>query len=648
MPDMTKHPVQIARILVPVVCFTFGWWVTSVHADDVPEPYGLDSHWPQPWQEAFEQRRRSTIAALSGSERYGNKLFDNERYSYPRAMFDLLAGREEPAIAFLQAGDDRTDWHRMTEGIDFFACFTLLYQTRKYFHFQDYFPRGYRQRMYRAANLWTQQDPYLRESPVYHGNARPDAAPLLPGAGPWSPENQNSWVDVRSSDAMRAMRQTSVYLFAETTGNDAVRDLYRQRITDYVRSLYHTGSGAWDSPDDLGWIFCAYLNLYDFADDPHMQLLARAALDWISATVAAKYYHGMSAGPASLDNNSPYPFGGITTSLLALYFTEGERLEHEPPLEAIHVVTSDYRPPVAIVHLARKQIDTPMMLLASKPAVITNHPPTEAPSQTFDQPDEPAFYETLTLGRRYMLGSLARGVGVRADRVNAMKLLVHDDRQGVGLFTASATNLLQDVLIQQPGEQFAQLDNMLICLTNAANAPFTFLLPQQARVQQRNDGWLIRLPQIWIMLYPINLGTFQPADVPAFLQQDWQSPRMMVAQGEGNFVGYALVVHEIPQDHADVTIRLEDYQLDPDQINRGIVTLRRANGDDLRLAHQPDALPLIDRGDQRHDWSQHRALYQPARDDAAAPIQLGWRQGTLIVEAGGVRFEQTSPTRSEE
>jgi YD repeat-containing protein len=43
-------------------------------------------------------------------------------------------------------------------------------------------------------------------------------------------------------------------------------------------------------------------------------------------------------------------------------------------------------------------------------------------------------------------------------------------------------------------------------------------------------------------------------------------------------------------------------------------------------------LPAVERDGQPHDWEKHRALWQNG------PVTLGWKEGRLVVEAGGRKF----------
>mgnify|MGYP003382115857 CR=1 FL=1 len=144
-----------------------------------------------PEDEAEFQARARNVIERQGKLKVaaGNTYFENEKRTYGYLMAQVLAG-DPNAAQNLQVEDAQAkEWHSETEGIDFFACFTIKHQTRKYFYFGDLLDPAYRERMKRGAKAWTAKDPMLRPHPVFKG----------PGGG-WGPDQKNSWVDVRSTE----------------------------------------------------------------------------------------------------------------------------------------------------------------------------------------------------------------------------------------------------------------------------------------------------------------------------------------------------------------------------------------------------------------------------------------------------------------
>ncbi|MFM7477534.1 MAG: hypothetical protein ACKO2T_17970, partial [Microcystis aeruginosa] len=219
--------------------------------------------WTPELEAEFQQRAKQVINHFANRESYGNLWGENEKRSYPMAMFDFLAGNRQKALDFLQQDDPQTQEQSHTDYIDYYFSFTLKGQIRKYFLLGKYLDPVYRQRMYNAAKIWTETDPLQRPHPI-HGTGQ--------GTGnDWSITRRGLWVDSRNTDNLRAMRETSVYLMAEETGNEATRQLYKSKIKRYVSALYNIGMGEWDSEVYHGHTFAPYLNLYDFAQDTEVK-----------------------------------------------------------------------------------------------------------------------------------------------------------------------------------------------------------------------------------------------------------------------------------------------------------------------------------------------------------------------------------------
>ncbi|MGB5596446.1 MAG: hypothetical protein WBM62_20755, partial [Crocosphaera sp.] len=125
------------------------------------------NQWTPQLEKEFQQRAAEIINFYADRESYGNGYGENEKRSYPRAMFDFLAGNKDKAIAFLQKEDPQAKKHQHTDGIDYYYCFTLKGQIRKYFLYGKFLDPAYKQRMFAGAKKWTQEDPLTRPHPVY-------------------------------------------------------------------------------------------------------------------------------------------------------------------------------------------------------------------------------------------------------------------------------------------------------------------------------------------------------------------------------------------------------------------------------------------------------------------------------------------------
>ncbi|NJL82112.1 MAG: hypothetical protein HC890_02445 [Chloroflexaceae bacterium] len=436
------------------------------------------------------------------------------------------------------------------------------------------------------------------------------------------------------------MRETSVYLMAEATGNEATRQLYKQKLQRYVWALYHIGMGEWDSETYHGHTFAPYLNLYDFAQDPQIKQLAQAALDWLSVAAAVKYYRGGWAGPVKRDyGRANVIFGSPAARTFWLYFGEISS-NPDPSTDSLYLMTSSYRPPLAALFLARKQFPRPLELHASKPLYQNWLPGNDR---------QPGYWETTFFGETYQMGSIA---ATFADGdVAPFKLLAYNSRRGVDYLVANSRKRASWVQSgKNPGDQVGQFRNLLIWLRPADGTPFFFQLPKQAPLEKDGNIWFARLERTWLALYPLNLSEPEPlaiADQKLAAHYRQEQTYRAVTQG-GGYAGFALEVGEAGIDgdyeRFKASVRQKSH-LDLSQLAQGSVRLQGNQGASLQLRHNPkNLLPILVRNGQPWDWSKQLALYaSPAA--TAPPLSLGWKQGALTVKAGGRRFQSRYPNK---
>ena len=593
-----------------------------IHVEPLPVDAKLKNLWLDELEKEFWQRANQAIRYYAGKN-YGNTQGENEKRSYPFAMLDFLAGNRKKALAFLESEDAQAVDNRHTEGIDYYYCFTLKGQIRKYFFFGNFLDPAYKQRMFNGAKKWTEQDPLGRLHPIY-GKGK--------GGDGWGPNVRGGWVDGRNTDNLRAMREVSVYLMAEETGNEAIRRLYQQKIQRYVWALYHIGMGEWDSENYLGHTFAAYLNLYDFAKDSEVKQLGKAALDWLATAGAVKYDQGGFGGPTKRDyGGSNVVYGAGAARFLWQYFGDSPLPNPQPERDAIHVITSAYRPPLAVVALARKQFRKPIELLSTKPLYENWQPGGE---------DRPGYWETTFFGHTYQLGSV---VSEFSDGdVGPFKLMAKNSGRGVDFFVVNTGgNRVQPG--KNPGDQIGQYRNLAIWLRPASNQLFFFQLPKTTKAEIEDGIWFFQLEKTWLAIHPISLSPYTEAAI-----QDENSAKLdsnewtIRATTRGNsYAGWTLEVGEQESygSYADFKQAVKTKSnLDLRAIATGTVTLKGANGTSLKLTHNPKTeLPIVVRNGIQYDWFKNFDLYKPT--ESKAPISLGWKTGNLRVEAGGSVFE---------
>ncbi|MEM1255077.1 MAG: hypothetical protein AAGI69_21795 [Cyanobacteria bacterium P01_H01_bin.21] len=408
------------------------------------------------WILMFRLRAQLALMQLAAAENYGSIAYEYEKNSYPLAMADVLWGQPS-GLDFLQQIDEQAT---ETQGIDLLSGFTLKGQVRKYFHFGDQLEPAYRQRMWEAMHAFTLSDPLTRMA--------------NPPRKFWSrsTDDCDTPVDCRNTDNLRAMRETSVYLMAEETGNEATRLIYKQYLERYVSTLLDIGMGEWDSPVYHGYTTAAYLNLYDFAKDPEVQQLAADALDWLYRSAAIKYWRGSWNGP------SKRTYGDSAARFFWLYFGNAPAPD-EFERDWIYGLTSDYLPPDDVVAIAQRRFFKPIELQRTHPHYENWKPELYGP----------AFYETVYIGHSYQLGSLAKGTG---GDWNGFSLRVAEGSQHTDELT---------VIAQRP-HRIAQYENLLIW--HGAETPE--LTYPDGRVDTADGVTFIACDQTWIAIHPFEQG----------------------------------------------------------------------------------------------------------------------------------------------
>ena len=601
-----------------------------IHA--LPVAPAFRNVWPAAWEKGFADRVNASLQASDIQPgKYGGTYFENEKASYPQAFIGFLKGQRKEALRYLQQDDDAAWSKQLTMGVDWYPSFTIRGQVRKYFFFGQYLEPAYRQRMFDSAKLWTEIDPLRRPNPFW----KPPAQRSKPGEG-WTPEYHNSWVDVRSTDNLRAMREVAVYLMAEETGNRMTAELYKERLRAYVTALYQTGMGEWDSANYLSHGLTAYLQLYDFAQDPEVKLLAKAHLDWTCTAAAVKYYRGAWAGPNLRDYGNIGPHDGASGEFWH-YFGDWPQPAAKPYRDFVHLATSAYRPPAAVVALARKEFPRPVEVLASKPSYDGW---TKPGGETV-----PTYHETTWFGHHTQVGTLPQGhLDPPGMNLNGFRLLAENPRRGVDTlipFTslefnhshASATN---------GGDRLAQRNGAVVWLNARPRTSFYFFLPKNAPITDAPGVTFIQLPQTWLALHwidarPRGHDAAATAKVcggkkPFPEDQVW---RAEAGDGPG---GFAMEVGE-PETYGDFAAFrkavLAKPRLDLSRLAQGEAHFQATDGTRVGVKLTTDASLVVFRDGQIHDWQTHADLWA----GSGSPVSLGWKQGILRVQACGYTFE---------
>jgi hypothetical protein len=496
-----------------------------------------------------------------------------------------------------------------------------------------------------TAGDWQVYEEYDRRT-----NLRPHPVHGI-GQGPvgtdWSPGTRGGVVDWRNTDNLRGMRECAVYLFAEAAGNDLTRRIFKERIRRTARGFLGVGMGEWDSESYHSHTVAAYLNLYDFAVDPEVRQLAKGILDYLSTAMAVKYFHGGHCGPVKRDYGNINPWPGVAA---AGYVWFGDAPENpNPHYDEVHLVTSAYRPPAAVVALARKQFPKPRELFESHPSYSNWLP---------GQGDEPMYHATQYYGETYQMGSMVSGPGY--DEAGCKILVAHSQR-GVDYIIPTSQPKGNPVNCRAHDERIAQCRNVLVWLkpwqAPAADdprkdakrpPPWNFIVPADAAVTAQEGVTFVRCERTWLAIFPVNttLAGIDPAAIKAYAGKNGKADSTQaVIAGQAlaaPYSGFALELGDEASHGAFEAFRdavLAKAKLDTTGIATGKVVFTGASGASVGL--QWDAGdPPIWRDGQPHDYATHRDLYRPVAG-GTAPVSLGWRAGVLHVEAGGHTFTGT-------
>ncbi len=605
---------------------------TTYHAKSIPSD--LINHWPQELEDEFQRRAHDVITAQTRDTKAGvNTYFENEKRSYGFLMAHVLGGNHAIALKHLQARDHQHElWHRETLGIDYFACFTLKHQMRKYFYFGDLLDPAYRKQMFDGANRWTSKDPLRRPHYAYEGKKEG-----------WGPDARNSWVDVRSTENLWLMRTTSVYLMAEETGNEATRDLYRQQILNYSKTLYRVGIGEWDSENYHGHSIAPLLNLYDFAKDRDVKSAAKACLDFYSIAGAIKYWRGGFNGPTKRDYNHAQPFGGSAANSLWMWFGDhptGKQDHWES--DEVHQITSAYRPPLAAVHLARKQINKPVEIFAAKPSYDA--------TTGFRLESKPEYVETQYIANSYQMGSLTGGTSIDGGDVNGFKILAYDKRNGTialhavpGHDPAHPGSPMYKSGIVTHENRVAQQENVALWLAQSGDSPWLWVVPDHVVASEKKGVTFLQCDRTWIAIRPLGTTTVQfDAALTKHLNDSKKNrfPNHQVLSAKGNAKSYCGLAIEVGERESHGSFdRFVQAVLaavvDESELEQGVARYKSSDGKHLGIHWNDDPLDLgVWRNGKRRNLST-AALYE------SPVIHSPWGSGKLEVVTPGSTFRHT-------
>ncbi len=437
-----------------------------------------------------------------------------------------------------------------------------------------------------------------------------------PVGGAWDPGVRGMRADARNTDNLRGMREVAAYLFAEESGNEIIRQLYKARLRRTAFSFWNVGNGEWDSSTYLGHTKSAYVNLYDYAKDPEVRGYAKAILDILFVNAAVKYRKGAWGGPQVRDYGN-HDLWSTSAHTVWLYFGDEAKAPHHKELEHALFFTSAYRPPAAVTALARKEVETPMEVFASHPAYENFLP---------GQDGKPAYHETTYIGRFFQLGTMKEGHGYNR---NGFKLLADHPDHGVAYVIPVTGKLKKGVTDTAGGDVIVQRGaSALYWNRKSGGVPFHLVMPKGIPATQENGVWFLDLGDSWAAVHGVKLSWkgIQPMKGKGSARQ--------ALTGEGR--GFLMEVGDRQAFRNLEEFRKKVLAESRVVLDAGRVQARMATGGTMSLTENGGE--FVRDGKQVNWDAERRDLWKPASGEGG-PLSLGWKERRLQVKAGGHEYE---------
>jgi len=618
---------------------------------------------PVSQKRTFLRNYRSDLLFFKRTSGFGNTYFENEKAAYPFCMHSMIYGMGynqpsfvSPAKAFMQEKAIYDIGSTLTDTVDFFPSFTLKGQVPKYFYFGQFskvLDSTYLSKMRKGMGLWTfngatPTDPYLRPNPFFEGNT-----------GCWDCRCRNSWVDTRNTDNLKAMRETSVYLFAEEIANAQIRDLYFNRLRNHIGALWNVGYSEWDSETYVSHALGPFFNLFAFTRSVEAKKIGKAALDWYMLASSMKYFHGMSTGPSKRSNGSSnIRLGAGASDVPYLYFGDKEVPDNENfdrDRDSYITFLSGYNPPQAIRQLALKQFRVPVEMRNSKPPYGSFTP------QFANKPDA---FETMYYGKTYQMGSVVSSVAVNDMR--PFKMGAFHPARGSDVFYVNTTDIDTLTHNKSAGDQIGQFENLMVFIHKNNTRKFFFQMPSDVPLDSVNGIWYFQYAKTWIALRPLGLNMESVQNLNGIYSQH---KMYILSTLPGVLSGLAMEVaddDEYPSFDAFKSA-VQSRPFSPNLLqDSSTIRIEGANGKFLKVKFNPSTeLPIVYRNSSvpvdysspsnHHVYQsvtppscsiqninydgQNLALQTEAKDSLWGPVFENWKKGVLKILTNDQYFE---------
>jgi len=469
----------------------------------------------------------------------------------------------------------------------------------------------------------------------YERRANPHPHPRYgTGTGPvgatWNPSVRGMKADARNTDNLRGMRESAIYLFAERSGNELLRKLYKDRIRRTALGFWEVGNGEWDSDGYHPHTICAYMNLYAFARDPEVRGMSKAILDFLFTAGSVKYYRGAWTGPNKRDYGNFKPMRAVG-QLLWLYYGDTPLTPGNHIADNVWPIISDYRPPAALVAFAQKDFAKPLEMFNTHPT-YSNWLPGQA--------ERPNAFETMYYGNSFTLGTLGRGS--RGD-VSGFRLATRDSKKGAAI-AVGGTGATKRLHTGSGQDRIGQYRNLVLLLapgqvskkgkTQPNKAHFS--IPPGGQVEQTGEVTFIKTESAWVALIPVGGAPFQQGSARIGKGNKASAIGMLSTESTGGSAfGFALEVGEAETHGSYEDFKKAIRSKAKIALHDQGAALTASDGRQLKVSTPDRGLPQVERDGELHDWGQHVDVYHSV-DSNALNLPRGKR--ILEVNAGGHSF----------
>jgi len=487
-------------------------------------------------------------------------------------------------------------------------------------------------------HLWMLYEEYERQ-------VNPHPHPLYGrGAGPvkrkWTPQIRGTRTDPRSTINLKAMRDVALYVFAEAAEEPETLHIAKERIRQSAIQFWRYGNPEWDSDIYHAYTTAAYLNLYAFAQDPEVRNIAKGILDYLFTSAALKYRNGSWGGTVKRPFSSLIPF---TTSpnFFWLYFGETTHPPKRPTHLSVYAILSGYRPPAAVVALARDKVALAGMSMERL------HPSFHV--EWSHTPSHPHYAETLFFGKHYQLGTLERWHGyAHQSDLNGFKLLIDDEEKNSiyvlattsdpkHRFDRSRHNPVMDVL---PGIKTVQSENKLLVLSRDPDRSFHFTLPRSIKLDLLEGIGFGRHHDVAFAIEPIHLQWADTARISGMYQghTHYYFQHLHPVTSGKKPMGFFLEIRELTDDSdAYAAFQQDMIQNTSWRQNGDFVSYTATDGTILGMESTKEKLQSW-RNDIPRTILKEKTSYWKTRSTGTASLHMAPTAGQLSIQVGETFF----------